>query len=225
MNIARQMLAVSIVFIASRFIVERSLIKFLIFVSCAIFFHHSAVVSIALYFFGSKNNGVKKSIRVLNVILPIIIVIFMGSLIRLAININILSQYEVYGDSVVSEMNLGWGFLGLLIMVLVFTFTYKAGKLRCSENMQNFIFPISTFAPVLFLLEYKLDNFAGRISLYIMIFQILFLSLLKTAGSQQEGIKFDYQLLSYAFAGVIFVYTGLIQDGQGCFPYKLWTGM
>jgi hypothetical protein len=226
MNIGRQMVAVPIVFFASKFIIERSFIKYAFFVLLATMFHYSAVVSIAFYFFGSKNIAIKRIMRAITVILPIFVIFLMRPLIHFVLDFDFLSRYKQYGDIVVNEMTIGLGFFGLLIMVLIFIFHYRSGKLRCSKDVQNFILPMTVLAPTLFLLEYKLENFAGRVGLYARIFQIIFLSLLTTAGNrQEEGLKFDYQVLPYVYAGMLFVYNGLIKDGSGCLPYKLWTGM
>jgi hypothetical protein len=227
MNIGRQMLAVSIIFFASKFIIKRSFLKYTFFVLLAILFHYSAVVAIAFYPFGSQNNGVKKIIRAISIILPIVVVFFMRPLISFALNhLDFMEKkYAIYGDLVLDEMGVGLLFWGLLIMSLLFIFNYRVGNLKCSKNMRDFIFPITTYMPILFLLTYKLDNFAGRLSIYIAIFQIVFLSLLTTAGSwREEGLKFDYQLLPYLYAGAIFV-SVLMKGGEGSIPYKLWTGM
>jgi hypothetical protein len=224
MNVMRQMVAVSIIFFASKFILERSFFKYMLFVMLATIFHTSAIGGIVLYFFASENNLTKKIIRVMPIVLAVIIVFFAQTLTYIVFNSgDAMSKYQSY--AVINEAPIGLGFVGLMIVVMVFIINYKADTLNCSKKIQDFMVRIAPFTLVLFLLMYKMDNDGGRINFYFMIFEIVFLSLLTTAGDRKaEGLKFDYQLLPYLYAGMIFIY-GLIRDGLACIPYKLWTGM
>lgn len=74
MNIARQMLAVSIIFFASKYILKKSFIKYLIFVLLAACFHKSSIVAIVLYFISIKTGISNKVVTVFKYVFPIIII-------------------------------------------------------------------------------------------------------------------------------------------------------
>ncbi|AFQ45972.1 EpsG family protein [Desulfosporosinus meridiei] len=227
MNITRQMLAVSIIFFASKYIINKSFLKYLLFVLLAVFFHKSAIIALVLYSLALDHVNIKKIIRVIKYILPVIILFFMNYLITLFdLLINLWDPYKKYSLTyqITSDMTIGSGFMAMLIICLLFYNNYKQGLLRSSEKFQYFTVQITILATIFFLTEYRLANFGGRVSLYFQIFIIIALSMLARSGSRpEEGLRYDYQVVPYVYAILLFA-LDLVRDAQGCLPYSLWIG-
>lgn len=224
LNIARQMLAVSIIFFASKYILKKSFLKYLFFVLLASLFHKSAIVALVLYCISFESGFIYKIFNVLKYLSPIIIIFFMKQFLNLFSSISFFHKY-LMNYHVISQLSIGLGFVLQFILCLVLYIVYKNKMLRFPDESQYFIVQTMIFGTILFLLQYRFDNFGGRVALYFNIFSVIALSLLaNSADKQQTGLKYDFQLLPYLYAFLLFI-MDLINDSQGCIPYTLWTGL
>ncbi|ADY55903.1 hypothetical protein Sgly_1605 [Syntrophobotulus glycolicus DSM 8271] len=223
MNIARQMLAVSIIFFASKYILKKSFIKYLIFVLLAACFHKSSIVAIVLYFISIKTGISNKVVTVFKYVFPIIIIFFMHQFLNLFASVSFFQKYLI-NYHVTSQLTIGLGIVLQLGLCLIFYIVYKKNLLGSSKATQYFIVQTMIFGTILFLLQYRIDNFGGRMGLYFNIFSIVALSLLaNSADRKKTGLKYDFQLIPYMYALLLFI-MDLINDSQGCLPYTFWTG-
>ncbi len=227
MNIARQMLAISIVFFASKYIrdkSDKSFIKYALFVLLAVIFHKSALLALVFYLFAIKVDAAKRFLQIMMYVLPIIIIFFMDQLLNLITSWSIFNEYATAYTGI--GMTIGLGFVAQLIICLLIYIGYKNNHLKCSKNIQYFIVQFKIYAAIFSLTQYRIDNCGGRISLYFLIFDIVALSMLAKAGwgyDRNKSFRIYYKWVPYVYAILLFAMS-LINDSQGCLPYSLWTG-
>jgi hypothetical protein len=224
-NVMRQMTAIAIIFFASRYIMEKKIIKYIIFFLLAVCIHASAIMAIALYLMGVENARFQKFLRILQWLVPLVIVFFIQQAIQMAIALGALSKYENY-NVVKDGMTVGFGLVIYLTMLVLYVIHYRLNHLDGTKRTQQVMLHMLAFGVMNLLLGYRMEGDVSRLGLYFTMFNIVSYSLLATGGNRREkGIKYEYQLLPYAAAILDFVITGLIHDGHGCIPYSLWLGI
>jgi hypothetical protein len=220
----RQMAAVAIIFFASRYIMEKKFIKYGGFILLAYCLHTSAILAIMLYLLGIENERFQKLLKIIQGIAPIVIIIFIRQAIHLVITLGDWSKYEHY-NVVKDELTLGLGLLIWFILLVLYIVHYRLNHLSGTKRTQQVMLQMLVISIILLLLDYRMKGNIGRIGIYFTIFEIVAYSLLATGGNRrEEGIKYEYQLLPYAVAVLIFVNNNLIHDNHGCIPYRLWLG-
>lgn len=216
-NIVRQSVAMAICLYSIKYIHDRKLFKFLLFILIASGFHISALMFFPFYFLykilGWKN---KKAIRVLFYIIVLIGAFNINSLVITIINrIPSLSYYRVYFQS--SGRNIDVGFLiryspFLLTALYLYKHSWKRDK--------NFTLIFSLFIIGLIL---KLSGIVGssyinRIALNFEITLILIIAYFVKGFNRKRELFASLILLLYVGFNwwYIYIYIG----SHGTFPYR-----
>ena len=189
MNIIRQMLAMSIVFYATRYICSQRYILFLLFILLGAIFHLSSFVG--LLFFVTELlrwNQLKKKTKVLFCI---------GSLIFVFIGITVLSKlyftrFSLYFET--SESNLGFLVLAKMIMIILIYALTSSKKIVGLEKLSDpklFSFKLVYYISLMGLCIHVIGYYyaqMGRIGFYLEIFDIVFYSIIYKAGSSSQKL-------------------------------------
>ncbi len=165
-SIIRQFLAIAIVFYAIRFIINRNLFKFIIFVLIASLFHYSALISLPMYFL----------YRVKFTKIFSLIIIFLSIFISPFLS-KILILYFPYYSNYFNNASHGKSLLYFLFFILIFIFMhYKYIK----DYRTSFYFNVYTIGISLYIMFIQLGDVGIRISYYYLIFLIFLIpSILK----------------------------------------------
>lgn len=177
LNMVRQSMALGIVFYATRYVIERKLLKFFLLIFIAAQFHITAYFGIALLLiyiltFG-KNKLIVKGLMILGMLL--FIVFFNNIATFLIFGIDILPhKFAFY----IAENSTGAGLhifspdtLYRIIIIVLYTILYK--PLIRYNKMNSFIFIILIFDFLLMQLGSIAGQFSYRISYYFGYMQLL----------------------------------------------------
>lgn len=217
-NIFRQALAVSIIFFAYRYIREKKIIKYIICVIIAGFFHTTAYIAIIVYVY--YNLKFPKSLRFLNYLFPIVCFFSLDKIMNLVYSFQMFSNYANYYQKVnLSPFTIGTLIeLGILFIFLIAKDRKRDMLLEEDDDFYRKIMIIDfTFTIILYYLF-----FAARIGLYFTIGKCLALGSIHRKGDKvtiREADRFDMAIIVY----YIFVFVRcMIQNSYGQLPYSIW---
>lgn len=208
-NPVRQMIAVSLCFYASKYILERKIIPYIIMVAFASSFHISAWVMLPMYFVCNYN--IRVELKCLGA--------FITSLMGASIAINYLaadnSRYSNYTETMTSN---GSGVFTVILYVAMAVFVYLFGsKLRKSNNVykvaeQLYLIGVCILVPLIAL---KTDpSGPQRIIAYFSVYLMLvFPFLLKHINN--KIILLIFSIFCFVYYILTTLYFGQI------YPYKL----
>ena len=190
-NIGRQFLALAIVFAGTKEIVDRKPVKYLIYVLLATLFHSTAILTLFLYLYGfaaSEQHKYRKLINMLLFLAPVVAMLGFNEILYMASLILDNDKYNSY--SLGGGQSIGLGALVQLAMCLAVFVSYKKNKCNLSsERILNYSIRTYVLANVLFMLQYVMANYGGRIYLYfIPVEMILF-------GAILRGVSFNWRRL------------------------------
>lgn len=116
MTAQRQALALSIVLMAYPLIFERKLLKFVLFVSIAFLFHHSAIIAFPLFFLSNKR--IKPYTYIIVVLAFVFVYLNRGGILRFVLTY-FYSDYEVYTEEVgtLATLFMYVGIWGILVLM------------------------------------------------------------------------------------------------------------
>lgn len=167
-NQSRQMLAVIIVLYASRYIKEKSFIKYLIYVVFAYIFHESAIIFIPCYLL-SKYKEKKQFLKIY--LIAILIVFFGTSIFDKVISI---TKYSIYFSSQYNISNIKTTYLNLCVRVLFMCFCLLFYKKNNKDRMYNYCYHMIIICTLLQCITVKY-YFVGRLTTYFFAFYIILL--------------------------------------------------
>lgn len=219
LNVVRQILAAVVLLYASRYIINRSMLKFVFWVLVASLFHSSSVVFVALYFIALKN------FRRFTMITLLIISLFLAnagiitsSLEYIHYNLNFLDvggYIEKYLESSYNAKEFNFGIVFSINFFVLIIFILLKDRLITNERTQlifNFHY--------LYILSYILaiDAFAfSRFNYFFGIYMAISIS--------RFGILFDNEsrkIVEYVILGLyslLYLYVIIFQPAHDIIPY------
>ena len=214
-NNVRQMIAVSIVFYALKYIYDRKLYKYILFVIIASMFHKTSIVCIIFYFLMPSRERTGKSgwqFYILNILVCVLmpLMIYCLKYILHYMGTNYYSYLELGG---VKNFNFLLYVLPTLIPVLIFR-----KKLLIDDYKNEFLIRLLFLQLPTQLAGYYI-MYLDRMSLYVSISQILLIPILINAFKNKKYGRW----LKYGFiAWYVFYYIVMfiILNGNQTYPYS-----
>lgn len=216
-NIINQCIAVSIIFIGYRFIIEKNIIKFLIVILIAALFHSTAILIFPVYFLWNKRRE--------GLIHPILLIIFLIILILVIVNyqkvIDFISTFngmEAYKDYIYTDNRGKNRDLIIKILILIIcSLRYK--KLVCYDN-NNKLYILMLFISVIISFTGFTSPFVKRVGLYFSIVEILILpSFIETFKSKKEKRLLSYCAILSSI--LLFILVSYILGQGHVIPYRI----
>lgn len=213
-NLVKQSLAVVLVAYSYRFIFERNMKKFVIFILIASLFHISALFFLPFYFIFSKSDHKnKKLIRLIYILITIVIILNYQVVIKLVTNISIFEEYQTYQN----ELNSANREVILEFAVLAIILLFRKPLIKYDERNEIFIF-LSIINCLLLLTGY-ISPYIKRIAAYFGISNIFLLSSLPNLFKDRKQKFFIYSLISI-YAILRFVIVVFILKQSNIIPYQ-----
>lgn len=189
LNMCRQMMAMSIIIYAFKFITQKKFLKYCFWVCIATLFHRSAIAQILLYyainFIFAKDNFIQFK-KMLSIILVMFVVIcyeyIMQFIILLISSGGYANRYYIYINNAGNILKYELVF-ELIVLVLLYLMHNKLIKIGDNNNKYIFIY---TLAVILYFCGF-FGSFAYRISYYFYLYIIFMaddIKLLFTKNSQ-----------------------------------------
>ncbi len=220
-NTVRQMAAVSIFFYATKYIVERRLIKYLIFVCIAILFHYSACFCVLFY---PLLNLRANKLLILLLISPIFYMTDIANKVIALINQLIDSSwYEIYLYSFNNKVEFGWKNTLLLFLIAIF-FALRLEKLAFRESDKVIIKLFISY--VIFYFMFLTSDIATRMLYYPMVSLIITIPLIgEITKNKKEKILLNYFSFSYTIGLLLIMLIGykdlFYDDGILKYTFKI----
>ncbi len=191
-NAMRQMLAVSITFFAYKYINEKKLLPYCLFLVLAFCFHNSSILALLLYpILTTKNNKIKA----LSIIALVAGVAFYQEIIRWFSSFAYFNHFEMYTEYT-GELSFNNLSFYLELMIFVYILIFRKKLFENDENNSRYLY--------IYLIGIVL-TFSGFFNPYIkriaISFNISSIILLASIPSVQKNSK--YKLLNYVIIIVI----------------------
>lgn len=217
LNIARQSLAVAIIFWGFKYVIERKPIKYMLCVFIAFIFHRTACIAIILYFYCYKRNIMGKIARIFNYVGPVIIVFFLQQMLNIVFKFIDFGKYSQ--NYHITSVSFGLGAILQLIFLLVFLYSVKNRNIFKNEATQYMVKQLVILQTILMLLNYKMDNFSGRIAIYFQIASIVALAAITKARETKNIFNAPLiQVFPYIYVITLWLKC-MIYNEQGQLPY------
>jgi len=221
-NLVAQMISVSIVLFAYKYIIEKKPIKYVLFIALATAFHLSAAITIIYLFFifySSKKKYVvlEHIFDYLYIILIVLSPLYIGILFDVAEKIPLFSSY--FQGAVINFNGYGIGFmidiLPILLIMTVF-FVYRK-KINLGSNIKILIYILLTSFPLRLFAYYYYWGY--RLFYYPAFLEIIIIPYI--IGSIQK--KRSRQIITLCFILIYlfyFIYNYLICNSGPAYPWK-----
>lgn len=211
-NGIRQAIAVSIVFFASTFLVDKKYIKFILAILSASLFHLSAILLLPLLFINSLGK-VKPYIWLVLLILSVLLPasFFYAATGKVA---SIIPSYVDYFLKLDSFNNTGYTIGSIYQIILGFVLLFYYSKVA-NTKMEVMVFNLSLIGAILYNLFFE-SAIIGRFYVYFLFFQnyafaFLFYYLLK----KKRIIEVSSLMVIFL---LVFIYRIIVNE-SGCSPY------
>ncbi len=226
LNTVRQWMAMGIYMFAIQYILKGEKLKYFIFCFVATLFHSSAIVTFFIYIiyrFLINSNTKKERWKAVFVIIGVIfLVIALEEVMQIATLLGLLpSKYLEYFQNEEGQSSMFMQILCRLPLILGYMVFYKILIKRDSRNKAVFIFLLIDliFSSILS----STLGYAGRISLYFGLWQIIGISqLYKVLLSLNNKNEFKF-IIAVLFVGVLLIYWNyyyVIRGFSGTYPYS-----
>jgi transmembrane protein EpsG len=206
MNGIRQFLAASIIFIATKYLIEKNLIKYFLVVIFASFFHQSVLILIPLYFLVQVKPWSKATLMV--IVTALIIVVGFDkftSILFTAIEDSQYSHYKNFSEGGASVLRVAVNFVPLLVAFI------GREKLKEIFPESDVIVNMSLLGFVFMLISTQNWIFA-RFSIYFGLYQLILISYVtKVFMKKDQRLVYFGILICYA---VYFYYEHVISLGM-----------
>ena len=206
-NITRQLMASSIVFLGSRFLYERSFLKYILVILLGASFHRTALVMIPFYFILNMRINRKRALLLL------MVGGLSSSWVGYAINFIQRFFYSIYTTQ--SYGMTGLKFTNVVVPLAIVTYVlFHSSKLDNTRNIENTWFNCALF--------YTFFSFLGlsvqliqRLSYFFLPYVLLLIPLTISRLKSQE-LKAIYVM---AIVGMLILYNYVTLSGTGYDPY------
>ncbi|MFW6015995.1 MAG: EpsG family protein [bacterium] len=215
LNIIRQMIAVSVIFFAFRYIYQKRFYSYFIFLVIATMFHNSAVICVLFYFLvNNKCKGVqvqKKYIYYFALIFTPFIILLMLRLLKL------IPFFYRYTSYITGDIEYGIGFLIYIAPIIAPFFIFKKSMLYRNKMFEPFILISLLNFPFQYVGYYV--NWGSRLVLYTnSIYYILVPYVISSLRNRENKILISlYYVLLFVF---YYIYRFVVQNNHEVFPYN-----
>lgn len=214
-NGIRQGIACAFVLLSYKYIINRSLWKFLICIFLGFLFHKSIIAFIPLYFFYKLN--LDKKINLAIIIASLIIVKF-GLFKEFVFLLNYVGE-DKYNRYLYKPPDFGGSGLGvylyLMLFLFVFIISYANKSISLKKTEFNFLFFI--FSIGIALRIFSLENIIFvRLSYFFTYFDFIFIPYFILSFTNKNKI-----LISFLFISIYLVtFIAALQNSNGLIPYN-----
>lgn len=223
LNLMRQFIAISVVIYASKFIINRNFVKFLIFIAIAFMFHKTAILYLPFYFLSN--------IKINRKYLPFImfVMFFASNYVRSLIIkfTNLVGLYANYFNSEFDVYNTQWDFFLLNFTVLIGAIYLTNYKIKIPNNFghsddnffryENFLFIMQFFATSVSALSSVIPN-STRIIFMFSICQVMYIPILLFQIDEGKK-KFLASLIIVLFYLIVFARLIIYKNIGETLPY------
>lgn len=214
-NTWRQLLAVSIIFYATKYAFKKKYLKYSAFVVLAILVHSSAIMGLLIIpvdlFIHVPNDSRRKMVRLTLLLAPVILFVMFFLIYRYFDWQRYVYHFYHYGTT---------NNVGLMAITRLSLLLYMG--MVCLKRT-NIIINKSIYLAAFSILLMSLDYFivyAGRLSFYFVLFEPI------VYGTRKEFLKnkkaFQIAKYCYVLLGIYTFMIGLINNGNGVIPYSFW---
>ncbi len=235
MNFLRQMIAISILFLAWECMKKKRFILFALLIIAASFFHQTILIMLPVYFLVKMKPGIKE------LIMYGFILLWFYSASTNAIELVTSFYHEEYSESIfVKEgVSLIYAILPIIIVACAFILTKTKTIDLTSEN--KYLINLSLIGAIMMLTMSK-HSIIERFSYYFIPFMILLVPLIYKS-LKRRGVKYKFEsgtvidltskkskmVISLCFlAGILLLsylhfYFGLLENAHGVEKYQSWV--
>lgn len=215
MNIMRQMLAVALIFSATKYIFSREILKYTIVVVLATMLHSSAVLCWSFYFLYYEGRNQKKYFSLL--CLSIVVVpLLINPIYDFLSNFSIFEKYyEVYNFLETPDFNRMFiKILTKLPIIFLIVYTLKnRNKYSTREKYYILLF----FLEIMFIVLSMYSKWAFRLTYYCMVSEIF---LIPSQLNRLKGVeRFIFSLLIPTYYLVLFIFNVFYLQNDGIVPF------
>lgn len=217
LNALRQYIAISIMLLAYKNILDNSYKKFIILFLLAFFIHYTSIVCIIAIFLRKKI-----------ITTPIVVAILVSIILVLANPLNELvdllianSYYSIYTDSIYNTSDLNNS--ALVLNIIVYILLYSGAKKQKIEEVNKMTFFINMQGMALiFVTMGAITSLFFRIAFYFSILQIISIPyvLYNTVTTKETKWKKIYLLIIILLFLANITYNNVINNVDGVLPYK-----
>ncbi len=221
LNLVRQGLAISIVFYAITYLIDRNPKKFIFWILIAGLFHTSALLIMPLYFINKfvKENKSYGGIVIKTFLLSSVLYFLLPGVANVLSSTFLFSKYEIYQTTqVVAGNNLTF-LLNAIVLGVILIFSRYLRKI--DKNVMYYV-PLVIIALTLSTVGFR-SSFINRISLYLTPFILILITNLAAIFSDRLGKHIATGLVvAYGF---IYFYIAYYLLGQSnLFPFQFLGG-
>ena len=212
-NAVRQMLAVSIVFYALKYIVNPNVFKFIFFVVLASLFHNTAFIILLLYPLAVTKNT---KIKVLSCLLLLLSLYYFDQIIMYISSISFMQHfkmYSVYTDSI-SFNNYSF-YLEMFIFLVILIF--RRGIFDFNSNYKVYFY-LYILGLILMLTGF-FNPYVKRISLYFIISSIILLPTIPLVCKNPKNKLVMYMFI-FGYSVLKFIISVYILRQSNVIPYN-----
>lgn len=210
-NGTRQVIAALIIFYAYKYIINRDLKKYIIFVIIAGLFHKSAYICMFLYWVwydeGKNENKYYLKLMIFTIAIPIMTKIIYYLCIKFNIYVKYFSKYEVITT---------YGFILYIIPMLVIIYLNRKNLSKDNKSLQKFFTRIYMLQIPLQLIGNYIP-YADRLSLYAMPAQIILLPIFLSRLLVNKKIN---KLLIISWYILYYIIMFILLKSNGVYPYQ-----
>lgn len=213
LNIARQLLAIALVFWGSRYIFTHKVWLFLAFLLFAVGIHRSSLIAIlllcALYFIkGEMSYSSRTVLSCVSLVMPVCVI----AAPIILINTGYLTDYAKYFES--NDIKIGLMTI-LKVLVLIIGLSKHNLLQRFDAQVKATVF-FTIVGLAISIIGYLFD-YMERIGYFFSIFDVVSLSYL--ARAQKDIGNADYERMIWVLCLYV-LFTALSGNGQGILPYE-----
>ncbi len=217
-NAMRQMVAVSIIFYAYKYIMQRNLKSYLLFIIIAMLFHSTSFIAVSFYFiFPTEKN--KEASKIKSIIFYIFILIspFIMEILTLII-FYIIEKYGIYNkyaNLINRQANVYY--LLYIIPILLFILFFRNKLLKINYKYEILIKMMFLQIPLQFIGNYI--AFADRLSLYVSISQVVLIPIIlfNIRNKEDKIIATTLMIIWYIF---YHAFMFIVLGSNGVYPYQ-----
>lgn len=189
-NAMRQMLAVSIIFCAYKYVYKNNFLKYSVMVLLASIFHTTAIFLLVLY---PILKSTKKWQQIIFILTLIVIILNYQYLLSLLTKIPIFSHFEIYNEKVVAEFSNKSLYLELLFCIFIYLHKSKIINYDKINSVYLYIYTMG----VLFSFIGFINPYVKRFAIYLLMPNISLLSAIPELYIKRENKFINTVLVSF----------------------------
>lgn len=210
-NIMKQMFAVALTFYASKYLVNRNMIRYICCIIFASFFHKTALIMIPFYWL--SNVRLNKKLIFVSVLSTFIAFVGFDHIFKFVTSIEQYNVYNSYDIGIDAGIGTLLNILLFLTLIIILAMNYK--KLIKIDNKNKFYLNICLFSIPIMVLALK-NTLFYRISLYQLIYIIF--PMVNIESIFENRSKKIFNIIFYTVL-LTFYFLSIYKFGN-VFPYK-----